>query len=87
MRQCNTPQEAIDVVYNNIFHFANGYAVTRDVAECLVKLKLALLLLALDTGHMLDVQYSNFVIRCEAYYCYVPPSIYEILRYMKMRLT
>jgi len=84
--KCDNPNEAIEVVSNHLYFFGDGFYVPREVGDCLLKLKYALLFIALETQHMLDVQLSNFVIACGAAYCKVPNVIMEILRYMRIRL-
>lgn len=84
---CRSPEEAIAVVRKYLVFFADGPAVPRWSVHCLLRLKLALQLIALSTGATHDIQYSNFGVACGPVWCKVPPAILEILEYMDSRLA
>jgi len=57
----------------------NYYVFSSDLADCLTRIKLALLMYARQTGDPMVYAYANFTYSCPGNMCTVPPSITEVL--------
>jgi hypothetical protein len=57
----------------------NYYVFSSDLADCLTRIKLALLMYARQTGDAMVYAYANFNFSCPGNMCVVPPSIMEVL--------
>jgi len=75
-----------EVLIAQIRRVGELYLLPARYGTCLMRIKHVLLTIARTTGDPLDLAMSNFNIRCEALWCYLPHAVYEVLLYSYSRL-
>lgn len=84
--QAQNMAEIIRRIYANLKPFGDNYMVDAELADCLVRLKLALIMYARSTNDPMVYAYANFTFTCPGSFCLVPHAIHEVLDFAMLTL-